>query len=56
MNIEPNNDRPIEEGKAAETDRRRFLMAVGAGVAGAALPVGIASWASPAAAQSTSTR
>jgi aryl-alcohol dehydrogenase-like predicted oxidoreductase len=34
------------------TDRRRFLMAAGAAVAGAALPVGTVSWATPAAAQS----
>jgi aryl-alcohol dehydrogenase-like predicted oxidoreductase len=52
MSIEPNDGRVIAKGKAAPTDRRRFLMAAGTAIAGAALPVGIASWASPAAAQS----
>lgn len=48
----------IHDHKAAEDestltpDRRRFLMAAGMAIAGAALPVGVASWASPAAAQS----
>jgi aryl-alcohol dehydrogenase-like predicted oxidoreductase len=51
MNIEPNNDRAASEGRAAPTDRRRFLMAAGAAVAGAALPAS-AWWSSPAAAQS----
>ena len=53
MTMEPSNDLPIAEANAAVTDRRRFLMAAGAAVAGAALPLSGAPWASPAAAQST---
>lgn len=47
MSIDPNRDR-----SAAATDRRTFLMTAGATVAGAGLATSIASWASPAAAQS----
>jgi hypothetical protein len=50
--MEPNNERMIAEGKAEPTNRRRFLIAAGTAIAGAALPVGVASWAGPAAAQS----
>jgi aryl-alcohol dehydrogenase-like predicted oxidoreductase len=50
--MEPNNERMIAEGKAEPTHRRRFLIAAGTAIAGAALPVGVASWAGPAAAQS----
>ena len=52
MTMERNNDLPITGANAAITDRRRFLMAAGAAVAGAALPLSGAPWASPAAAQS----
>jgi aryl-alcohol dehydrogenase-like predicted oxidoreductase len=53
MSMEPHNDRVIADGKAELTDRRRFLMAAGTAVAGAALPMGAASWSGPAAAQAT---
>jgi aryl-alcohol dehydrogenase-like predicted oxidoreductase len=52
LSIEPNNERMIAEGKAEPTNRRRFLIAAGTAIAGAALPAGVASWAGPAAAQS----
>ena len=52
MTMDLSNDLPIAEANAAVTDRRRFLMAAGAAVAGAALPLSGAPWASPAAAQS----
>ena len=51
MNIEPNNKQPF--ANVAATDRRQFLRTAGAAVAGASLSVSAASWASPAAAQST---
>jgi aryl-alcohol dehydrogenase-like predicted oxidoreductase len=47
----PNNDRVIVSPKRAATDRRRFLMATGSAVAGVALPIGVASWANSASAQ-----
>jgi aryl-alcohol dehydrogenase-like predicted oxidoreductase len=53
MSKESCDKQVIAEGATAPTDRRRFLMAAGAAVAGAALPIGAASWATPAAAQST---
>jgi len=51
MSIALNSDRMAANGKASSSDRRRFLMAASAAVAGAALPAA-ASWVSPAAAQS----
>lgn len=52
MSMEPNNDRAEADGNSATTDRRQFLMAAGAAVAGATLSAGAVSWATPAAAQS----
>ncbi len=49
---------PVETAEDASnviSGRRRFLKAAGMAAAGAALPVGAAAWASPAAAQSTQT-
>src|SRR3954452_9361499 len=52
MSMKPNNDRPEADGNSAPTDRRQFLLTVGAAVAGATLPIGAVSWAPPAVAQS----
>ena len=51
MSIKRINDREATEEGFRPTDRRRLLMAAGTAVVGAALPVGVALWASPAAAQ-----
>lgn len=54
MSTQPINGRETAEDESVLTsERRRFLKAAGTAVAGAALPVGAASWASPAAAQPT---
>src|SRR6476619_2888798 len=46
------NGREVQEEYSLTSDRRDFLKVVVMAAAGAALPVGAASWASPAAAQS----
>ncbi len=52
MSMNPNNSREAAEEKAATTNRRQFLMAVGTTLAGASLSVSSSSWANPAVAQS----
>ena len=46
------NRRDVKEESRVTSDRRDFLKVVVMAAAGAALPVGAASWANPAAAQS----
>ncbi|WP_349606062.1 aldo/keto reductase [Cupriavidus sp. DF5525] len=52
MSAQAINSREAAEEPTSTSDRRGFLKAAGLAAAGAALPVGAASWASPAAAQS----
>ncbi|MDF3887608.1 aldo/keto reductase [Cupriavidus basilensis] len=52
MSSQPIDGREAAEQPSLASDRRGFLKAAGMAAAGVALPVGAASWASPAAAQS----
>ena len=53
MSTKAINGREVKEESSLTSDRRDFLKVAVMAAAGAALPVGAASWASPAAAQST---
>jgi len=54
MSTQRSNGLQLEETPSAlNSDRRRFLKALGIAAAGATLPFGSASWANPAAAQAT---
>ena len=53
MSTKAINGREAEEESSLTSDRRDFLKVAVMAAAGAALPVGAASWAGPAAAQST---
>ncbi|HEY5891946.1 MAG TPA: aldo/keto reductase [Chthoniobacterales bacterium] len=55
MNSQNINDRETAKESGLASNRRGFLKAVGITAAGAALPMGAASWAGTAAAQSTQT-
>jgi hypothetical protein len=53
MSTKAINGREAKEESSLTSDRRDFLKVAVMAAAGAALPVGAASWAGPAAAQST---